>query len=46
LDGDHWKSTTFPTFAITFITTTTNIGRFTNWTANKESGNLAFFCSG
>jgi hypothetical protein len=47
LDGDHYKSTTFPAFTITFATTiTTNIGRSTCYrTVDEENGNKTFFCS-
>jgi hypothetical protein len=31
LNGDHYKSKTFATFATTFATTTTNTGRLTSY---------------
>jgi hypothetical protein len=41
-----WKPFKVHNLIITFATITTNVGRFTNWAIDGESGDVAFFCSG
>jgi hypothetical protein len=47
LDGDHYKSTKFPTFTKTFATTTIiDIGRFISYLiADRRNGETTSFCS-